>query len=313
MVRKNATQSPNRYKRFLLAYNPADGREKAHRRLQQVIELLYKRNCFFEVVESKDLVNRTDLKTFDSIVAVGGDGTVLSVLSVISKYGIKLGIIPCGTANLFASGLSIPTNVEKAVDILFDGTTSMVDIGKAGEKYFALRIGVGFDADIVNGACTLLKDKIGYMAYYIEGLKHVFNLCKKKMLINIDGKTFEVDANSVIVANAGNMFKNMFSIAPDSSTEDGELDIFILTTKGFFDFLKVYIQILLGFHINSASVIYDKGCNIQIDTMDTNTHIDGEPLKRRFLDIKVIPKALKVLVPAPMPAPAFEKVLVEAR
>ena len=312
MVIKNSTQAPDKFKKFLLAYNPADGRVKAHRRLQQVIKLLYKRNCFFEIVESKELLVRNDLKTFDCVVAVGGDGTVLSVLSVISKYGIKLGIIPCGTANLFASGLSIPTNVEEAVNILFDGTTSMVDIGKAGEKYFALRIGVGYDADIVNGACTFLKDKIGYLAYYIEGVKHAFSLCKKKMVINIDGNTFEVDANSVIVANAGNMFKNMCTIAPDSSTEDGELDIFILTTKGFFDFIKVYFQIMIGIHINSASVIYDKGRNIKIDTMDSNAHIDGEPLRRRYLDIKVIPKALKVLVPAPMPVPAFEKVFVEA-
>ncbi|MEW5822295.1 MAG: diacylglycerol kinase family protein [Cyanobacteriota bacterium] len=311
MVTNKYMQIPNSYKRFLLVYNPVEGRKKAHKRLQQVVKRLLCRNCSFEVIESKDLHERTDIQSFDSVVAVGGDGTVLSIVSVLSKYDIKLGIIPNGTANLFASGLNIPRNIDKAIDILFDGKMSMVDIGKAGEQYFALRVGVGYDADIVNGAGTFLKDRIGYLAYLIEGFKSYFRQSLKKIKITIDGKTLEVDANSVIVANAGNMFRNLFTIAPQTSTIDGKLDVFILTSKSVFDFLKVLYQILSGRHTSNSSVIYDKGSNIKIETKDINTHIDGEPWLKNTLDISVIPRALKVLVPAPVRVPAYKKVLVE--
>lgn len=305
-------QPPSQYKKFLLVYNPVEGRLRAHKRLEEVIKILYKRNCFFEVVESKELPERKDIKSFDCVVAVGGDGTVLSVLSVISRYGIKLGIIPCGTANLFAAGLMIPANVEKAVDILFDGKMSMVDIGKADDHYFALRVGVGYDADVVSNAGTFLKDKFGYIAYIVEGIKSYFSSSLKHVKITIDGKTLEVSANNVIVANAGNMFRNICKIVPQCSPNDGKLDVFILTSKNIFDCLFVVFSILFGRRIKNANVIYDRGSNIKIETQDTNTHIDGELLKKNYLDIKVIPRALKVLVPAPVPVPAFNEVLIEA-
>lgn len=298
-------------KRFILVFNSAEGRGKAQKRLQNVVKRLFKRNCYFEIVDSNELANRKDLKSFDCVVAVGGDGTVLSVISVISKYDVKLGIIPCGTANLFASGLCIPTNINKAIDILFNGNTTRVDIGKAGEKYFALRVGVGYDADIVNGACTWLKDKLGYNAYFIEGLKNLFNLKPKKMKVTIDGHIFEVNANSVIVANSANIFRNIFRLAPQCSTVDGKLDVFILMTKNIVDFMWVFCQIIAGNHTSNSRVIFEKGRNIQIESTGINTHIDGEPLIKSNLDIWVIPKALKVQVPNHFPAPAFEKVYVE--
>jgi YegS/Rv2252/BmrU family lipid kinase len=297
-------------KRFLLVFNPVEGRNKAQKRFQGVIKRLSVRNCSFEVVNPTQLAERTDLNTFDSIVAIGGDGTVLSVLAIVSKVDAKLGIIPCGTANLLAAGLSIPTNLDKAIDILFYGNTTRIDIGKAGEQYFALRIGVGYDADIVNNARSYLKDKFGYLAYFIEGFKSSFKLSLKKMKVTIDGETFYVKANSVIVANAGNMFRNLITIAPDCSTSDGKLDVFILSAKNFVDFVKVFCQILAGIHKNNGSVVYGQGKNIQIETLDSNSHIDGEPFKYDKLDITVIPRALKVLVPQPAPQPAFEKVLL---
>lgn len=309
MINNKHSESPIKYKKFLLVYNPVESRKRAHRKLQEVTKYLSTKRCFFEVIESKELDNRKDLKSFDTVVAIGGDGTVLSVLSVVSKYNLKMGIIPCGTANLFASGLSIPTNVEKAADILFDGRMSMIDIGKANGKYFALRVGMGYDADIINGACTAHKDKLGYLAYFLEGIKNSFHLTSKKLKITIDGNIIEVDANSVIVANAGNMFRNIFKIAPECSAVDGKLDVFILTTKTFGEFLKVFLQILIGRHINSSSVIYDKGKNIRIESTDFSTHIDGEPLSKNSFDITVIPRALKVLVPAPVlaPIPVYDK------
>lgn len=312
MINKNNKNITNPIKRktFLLVFNSDEGRLKAHKRVNHIIKRLSSKNCCFEITDSKSLENRADLQKFDCVVAVGGDGTILSVLPVVSKYNIKLGIIPCGTANLFASGLLIPRNIDKAIDILFTGRSSNVDIGKAGEKYFALRVGVGADADVVNNASTFLKDKLGYLAYYIEGIKNAFSLKLKKMKITIDGEVFEVKANSVIVANVGNMFRNFFTIAPNCSTNDGKLDIFILRTRNLMEFLKVYLQILLGRHTNTPNVFYGQGSNIKIETMNINTHIDGEPLNKSILDISVIPKALQVLVPSSAQIPAYEKVLV---
>jgi YegS/Rv2252/BmrU family lipid kinase len=307
-----AADIPIKKKHFLLVFNKSEGRSKAERRLQEIIRRLSTRSCTFEVVESKELAERNDFSRFDSVVAIGGDGTVLSVLQLISRHEVKLGIIPCGTANLLAAGLSIPTNIDRAIDILFTGKSSRIDIGKAGEQYFALRVGVGYDADIVNGAGSYLKDKLGYLAYFIEGVKNSFKLSLKKMKVTIDGETFYVKANSIIVANVGNMFRNFVTIAPDCSTSDGKLDVFILRSRNFMDFLFVLCQIIFRRHHSTPSVMYGQGSNIEIESLDidNHTHIDGEPSSYKKLTIEVIPKALSVLVPSPIPEPAFEKVYI---
>ncbi len=74
------------------------------------------------------------------------------------------------------------------------------------------------------------------------------------------------------------------------------------------EFFKVFVQIIRGKHTNSKNVVYGQGTSIQIEAQDSKSHIDGEPLMNNILDIRVIPRALKVLVPAPMPEPAFEQV-----
>lgn len=316
---------PNKYKKFLLVFNSVNGRNKANKRLHAIIQRLSKRNCSFEIVDSNNIASRKDLNSFDCIVAVGGDGTILSIIDVISKFGAKLAIIPCGTANLFAASLLVPENIDKAIDVLFNGKASLVDLGKANNKYFALRVGVGFDADIISGACTWLKDKFGYLAYLIQGFKNCINLNTKMIKLVIDGKTHEVNASSVIVANSGNMFKNLVSIAPNSSSVDGKLDVFVLMPKNFIDFVTVFCQLLAGKYVNNASVMYEKGRNIKIETNTFTSHIDGEPIKKQTsLNIEVIPKALQVLMPvtnavpeiaSTLPSnfstPAYEKVFVE--
>lgn len=301
----NINQSP---KKLLLVFNQKADRIRAIKKFQTVLQLLDQYNCTYEIEDAEGLSRRKNIETFDSVVAVGGDGTVLSVLGAIKGKDVKLGIIPSGTANLFAAGLSIPMNVRDAVDILFFGTEKTVDIGKAGSKYFALRVGIGFDADIIQGASAKLKNKLGYLAYFLQGIKNSFKLVNSKMRITVDGKTLEIDANSVIVANSGNMFRNNVTIAPNGSNNDGKLDIFILSARNFVEFAKVFYQVVANKHQNSSAVSYHQGRRIQIESDPIRAHIDGEPTYNTKLDIQIIPNALKVLVPERQLKPAFVRV-----
>ncbi|MFH0702745.1 MAG: diacylglycerol kinase family protein [bacterium] len=285
----------NKSRNFLLVFNNEAG--KSCHKKDIITNYLTKNKYNFKIIDAKNINGQVDFSIYDTVVAIGGDGTVLKIIPYLANTNINLGIIPCGTANLFAASLCIPSNIQKAVNILLNGTATRVDIGKADNEYFALRVGFGYDADVVNGTKKLWKKKLGYLAYFIQGVINCFKLSNKSYKITIDNKILEVNANSIIVANAGNMFKNFFTIAPLGSINDGKLDIFILLARNFWEFLDIFIQILFGKHNLNPRVIYRQARNIKIESNYKNIHIDGEPYYNSNLDISIIPKALMVMVP----------------
>ncbi|MDD3012502.1 MAG: diacylglycerol kinase family lipid kinase [Candidatus Gastranaerophilales bacterium] len=284
-------------KNFLLVFNHKAGKGSSDYKKDAIEKYLQKNNCDYTIIKAGKLSKEMDFCQYDAVVAVGGDGTILKIIPFLANTDIKLGIIPCGTANLFAASLCIPSNIHKALDILLNNSTTKVDIGKAGNKFFALRIGIGFDADVVNGTKRSWKRKVGYLAYLAQGVINSFKLSCKSYKITIDDKVYEVNANSIIVANAGNMFKNLFNLAPSGSLKDGKLDISIILTKNLWEFLSVFIKILIGKHNLGSKVICRQARSIKIQSNYRNIHIDGEPFYNSDLDISILPNALMVVVP----------------
>ena len=282
---------------FLLVYNNKAGKGSFFKKLQYIEKLFCEKGICFKSINIMDLNNTVCIENFDTIVAIGGDGTVLSILPYILNRNVKLGIIPCGTANLLAEKLNIPKNIPNAVDILINGTKKLIDVGKAGNSYFVLRVGYGIDADIVNGASAFLKNNFGYLAYFIQGIKCIFNLTPKSFEICTDNKCFKVNASAVIVSNSGNMFKDKFSVAPSSDISDGKLDVFVLYARNIWEFLMVFYQILFNKHKVGPNVLYGKTNHISIKSNNSKFHIDGEARSSRAVDISLIHNGLAVITP----------------
>ncbi len=282
---------------FLLVYNEKAGKGSFIKKLQYIENLFKKNNINFKLINILDLNKLNYVENFDTIVAIGGDGTVVSLLPHIVNKNIKLGIIPCGTANLLAEKLNIPKNIRQAFDILINGSKKLIDVGKAGDSYFVLRVGYGMDADIVNGASLFLKNKLGYFAYLLQGLKCIFNLNPKIFEISADNKCFRVAASAVIVSNSGNMFKDKFYVSPESDLSDGKLDVFILNAKNTLEFLFVFFQIIFNKHKISPNVLYSKVKNISIKSGTNRCHIDGEASFKKDIDISLIHNGLAVITP----------------
>ncbi len=283
--------------KILLIFNNEAGKNNYRQKKLLILKILKAKDSVFKAINLKNL-EKENLEDYSTVVTVGGDGTVLRVIPFIANKDIRLCIIPCGTANLFAAHLCIPFNIEKAMNVLFNGKSATVDLGKAGDEYFALRIGLGYDADIINGTKRMWKKRLGYLAYLIQGILKTFRLSNKYYKITMDNNTFEVNANAIIVANAGNMFKNFFTVAPKGSVIDGKLDVFIMATKNIWEFLFAISQIIFKTHKKTSNIIYGQVKNIKIEAQDKKlVHIDGEPFSESTLDISVMPQALKVVVP----------------
>jgi diacylglycerol kinase (ATP) len=79
------------------------------------------------------------------VIAAGGDGTINEVIQELAGTETALGVLPIGTVNDWAREIGIPLDVKGACDILVDGRTRSIDLGRVNEHSFLLMAGIGLD------------------------------------------------------------------------------------------------------------------------------------------------------------------------
>jgi diacylglycerol kinase family enzyme len=96
-------------------------------------------------------------------------------------------ILPAGTANLLATNLGIPKDLEAAVAIGLRGGRRRLDTGTVNGEHFAVMAGAGFDALMIRDAPRKMKDRVGKLAYLWTGAKNL-RTSRVKVRIKVDGK-----------------------------------------------------------------------------------------------------------------------------
>ena len=276
-------------KNVLVINNPNAGRKKAAKYKKLLIQFLLRKNCSFKTIEISKLTS-TDFEEFDTVFAIGGDGTVYIV-----NTDKVLGIIPCGTANLLAAKLNIPTNPKKALEIINHSVIKNVDVLKVQDKYSVLRLGLGYDSDIICKTPQSLKNKFGYFAYFLAGILFALRLKQKSYTIFFNDKKLSILATCIIVANAGNMYRNLVSISNNCNLQDGKFEVFILKVKNPITFFIEFLGIIFNYKNSNSKAMYFQTNELLIKNEFSTGHIDGE--KQKFKDdikINIVPKSVKV-------------------
>lgn len=231
-----------------------------------------------------------------AVIAVGGDGTVNEVAAGVLHTQTALGIVPFGSGNGLARHLGIPTNTEAALNLLNNAAPMVIDGALANGRPFFCTAGLGFDAHI--GKLFAGGKKRGFSSYVQLTLQEFFTFKPQEYSIEVDGKSLTRSCFVLALANAGQYGNNAY-ISPEADIQDGLLDLCLMRpfppimalAMGYRLFQRTihqseYVEILRGKHIIISS---PKG-----DCM----HLDGEFIQMGgSLEVKVIPKCLKVLVP----------------
>lgn len=180
----------------------------------------------------------------DVIVAVGGDGTVRTVASILAGSGHALGIVPAGTGNLFARNLGIPLDdLDAALTVATSHGSTLVDVGQLevldnnDEQVhtFLIIAGIGFDAAMIDDTNPELKKNISWLAYFVSGFKHLFaqKYHASVTITSEDGSQHtkeDLEFRTFMAGNCGQI--PGFSLMPDAAYDDGILDFEIIDTSG---------------------------------------------------------------------------------
>ncbi len=181
-------------------------------------------------VSARTIAEEAVSKGADLVVAFGGDGTMLQVAEGLINTGVPLGVIPGGTANVFASELEIPNDKMKAIDLLINKETHIrkIDVGCVGEKHFLLRLGIGLEAAITVMTDREEKDKYGFWAYLWTALRVGSRMKQAHYHMVIDGKRKRVKGVTCVICNSGNLGLPRVKLLPDIDVSDGKLDVVVV-------------------------------------------------------------------------------------
>ncbi len=87
---------------------------------------------------------------YDAVIAAGGDGTINEIVNGLAGSQTALGVLPVGTVNVWAREIGLPLQPRATTEALLRTHVRSIDLGRAGDRYFLLMAGVGFDAAVVN-------------------------------------------------------------------------------------------------------------------------------------------------------------------
>jgi diacylglycerol kinase (ATP) len=235
---------------------------------------------------------------FTHIVAVGGDGTVNEVASALVNTPSHLGIIPAGSGNGLARYLRIPVHYADSLAVIRNHKVRTIDVGVVNGRYFFCTCGTGFDASV--GKKFAHDSRRGMMSYVRATIHQYINYSPKSYVLKTANKKVTLKAFLVTFANSGQYGNNAY-IAPNALIDDGLLDLCVLRPFPKASTLELGLRL---FFKNIDQSPYLEVMRVKKATLKRKgkqkitMHLDGEPVTlKRKLKVKVIPKALHVMVP----------------
>ena len=239
---------------------------------------------------------------YRAIAAVGGDGTVSLALRGVAGTRVPVAIIPFGTGNQLALNFDIPASLEDSVRVAVEGKATDIDLARANGELFALMAGAGLDAEIMAGATSELKSRIGFAAYLYSGLKNVIGHPAANFRIIADDHEVQVKASMVLLANASQLGAGPlpveFRMAPGASFQDGLIDVCIYAPRNLPEVARLLWRVSRNQFGGDDQMIFFQTRRVRIEAdPPVAIEIDGEPRGETPIEAEVAPLAARILVP----------------
>ncbi|MGZ4315808.1 MAG: diacylglycerol/lipid kinase family protein [Gaiellaceae bacterium] len=245
-------------------------------------------------------VRRALAEGAELLVAWGGDGMVQRCVDVLAGSDVALAIIPAGTANLFATNLGIPKDIEAAVAVGLNGARRRVDLGRFNGERFAAMAGAGFDAAMIRDAGDgSLKERLGRVAYVWTGSENVRSK-PFRADIDVDGrKWYRGKASCILLGNVGKLVGGVEAFK-QARPDDGRLELGVVTAEGVLDWGRMIARAAVGTADKSPFVqttTAARSVKVKLNRKVLYELDGGDRKKVKAFKVKVEPGAVSVCVP----------------
>lgn len=261
-----------------------------------------------DVVETAGVETRKELRKaikrarrrVPLIVVCGGDGTLTSAVALFAHRDVTLGVVPSGTVNSFSRNLGIEQTFEGAADTIANGVERRLDLGSVNGTYFANFLTVGVEAEIAQRTTRQLKKVLGPLAYGAAALGPVLHHRAFRCTLRWGKRRLALKTHHVIVANG--RYYGYRPIDENASQAGGKLTVFVRDEPGKLALFVTYGALVLGKQSSlDGARLWSTFDALKVRTKPVQqVAVDGHPLGKTPISIRVVPKALRVMT-APLP------------
>jgi diacylglycerol kinase (ATP) len=256
-----------------------------------------------------EIARRANQEGRQLVIACGGDGTLNEVVTGLAAnsngHRVPLALLPGGTANVLAKELDLPWDIPSAAEKLLHGEVRDIALGlatpleePAKKKYFLSVAGGGPDGMIVYSIDLELKARVGILAYWWQGARQVFRYKFPHFRVTTPEKT--VDASLLVVGRTKH-YGGPFKITTEADLYEDKFELMALTTRNGFRYLSYLAPLWFGKLRAEKEAHFWKADSVLCEPLHGHTvyaQVDGEPLAKLPVEFKIVPRALKLLVPS---------------
>lgn len=233
----------------------------------------------------------------DRLLIGGGDGTMNAAARAILDSGLPFGILPLGTANDLARTLAIPTALAEAGRVAARGRIKAIDLGEVNGKLFFNVASIGLPVAVAEAMDEGEKARWGVAGYLLAFRRAWRSTRAFRVRIDCDGRQVSVRSIMVAVGN-GRYHGGGLTVAEDAALDDGRLDLYSLRPQTLLDLALMLPALLRGRQRAFRTVLQLQGQRIELRTRRAKKiNVDGEVVSRTPAVFRVLPRAVRVIVP----------------
>lgn len=307
----SASSEPTRISAVIIA-NPASGTFPHHTQhyhetltfLQQQgwqVELWYTQAAG----DARRIAQQAVEQGVNVVIAAGGDGTINEIIQALAGSETTLGVLPSGTVNVWAREMGIPLDAVGARQVLIEGRTRRIDLGRVNQRYFLLMVGIGFDGEIARAVEKKPLKRLGVLGYALAALWFGPGYIGFPVVLRMDDAVVKTRALQIFIGNT-QLYAGAFKFTWRARCDDGLLDLCIVRKRGLWGRIIVLRDFILRRERRRLWVRYETFTEMKIDTSQpVAIQIDGEAAGHTPATVAVAAGALKVIVPQRVPDGLF--------
>lgn len=248
--------------------------------------------------ETERLLKREIAEGASMVVVGGGDGTLSLCAGFLVGSDVALGVLPLGTGNTFARSLGIPVDLKGAIQNLAGGHTTQIDVGKCNGQVFLNSVSLGLSAEIAAALTGQIKKKLGLLAWPLIGGRVVLTHRSVRVKLSAQEEKLTLRTHQLVIAN-GRYVAGPIKASEEASLQDGELTVFALGGASKGELVRAAWQWLRKRAVESRQIPFFETQNLRVESLGRpiKANVDGEIDQKTPLEIQVLPRALKVVVP----------------
>lgn len=295
---------PEMQKQLMLIVNPVAGKGEMMRNIAEVTGIFMDAGYRVSLFPTNARGDATEYvkayaKDFDLVCCSGGDGTMNEVASGMIEAGlnIPIGYMPSGSTNDFAEFHGISCDIVKTAKRIVAGQEHSVDVGRLGKRYFINAADFGAFTWLPYTTPQRLKNKLGFYAYVLDGIKDLAKLQSEHLRITANGETRENEYIFGIVASSSALAGALDFFGQKAVPDDGLFEVLLVRRPGSPAELQATINALRSQNLNNELISFFRTDKIEVECMKKLTWaLDGEKcVGGSSHEIEMLTRRIKIL------------------